>query len=67
MAMLGMLVMALFWVGLVCLLIWGVRSFFPHERRSDEDLAREVIERRYAVGEMSEAEYQQALNTLEND
>jgi uncharacterized membrane protein len=62
--MAGMLAMVLVWVGLTLLLIWAVSRLFPRERRSDEDLAREVLGRRYAAGEMTEAEYLMALHTL---
>lgn len=65
--MVAMLVMALIWVGLVLLLIWGAVRFFPHERRSDDEIAREVIGRRYAAGEMTEAEYLNALRTLKHE
>lgn len=64
---LGMLLMTLVWGGLVLLLVWGVRHFFPYERHSDDEVARDVLARRYAAGEMSEAEYQQALRTLRYD
>lgn len=63
----AMALMALVWVGLALLLIWGVRRLFPHERRSDEEVAREVLGRRYAAGEITEAEYLRALNTLQYD
>lgn len=63
----AMALMALVWVGLALLLIWGVRRLFPHERRSDKDVAREVLGRRYAAGEITEAEYLRALNTLQYD
>lgn len=65
--MLGMALMVLVWVGLVLLLIWGVSHLFPRERRSDEDLAREVLGRRYAAGEISNVEYQKALHTLRRE
>ena len=64
-SMLGMaLMMALAWIGLIVLLIWGIRHLFPHERRSDEVVASEMLARRYAAGELTEAEYLRALNTL---
>ena len=67
-SMLGMvLMMALVWSGLVLLLIWGIRHLFPHERRSAEVVASEMLARRYAAGELTEAEYLRALNTLRYD
>lgn len=61
----GMLLMALLWIALVAALVWGVGRLFPRERRSSRDLARDVVARRYAAGEISEAEYYQALRALE--
>lgn len=62
--LLGMLLMALFWIGLFLLLLWGIGRLFPRERRKDYEVAREVVGRRYAAGEITEAEYLQALRTL---
>ena len=67
-SMLGMvLMMALVWSGLIVLLIWGIGLLFPHERRSAEVVASEMLARRYAAGELTEAEYLRALNTLRYD
>lgn len=63
----GMLLMALFWIGLLVLAVWGITRLFPHERRSDRVIAREVIARRYASGDITEAEYYQAMRTLGSD
>lgn len=65
--LIGMLLMALFWVGLILLVIWAIARFFPRERRTDRDVARAVVGRRYAAGEISEAEYYQAMRTLGSD
>lgn len=61
---LGMGVMVLFWGMLVALVIWAVLALFPRERRSPSDTARKLLDQRYAAGEISESEYQQALRTL---
>jgi uncharacterized membrane protein len=65
---LGMvLMMGPVWIGLALLLIWCVRRLFPVDRRSAEEVAREVLGRRYAAGEITEAEYLRALDTLRYD
>lgn len=56
--------MLLLWGGLIVLAVWAIRSFVPRDRRSDREIARDMLQRRYAAGEISEAEYQQALKTL---
>jgi len=65
--LIGMALMALFWIGLILLLVWGLSRLFPRERRSDRAVAREVIARRYAAGDITEAEYYQALRALGSD
>lgn len=62
-----MLFMGLFWIGLIVALVWGVGRLFPRERRSAGVVAREAIRRRYASGEISEAEYLQAIRALGPD
>ncbi|HZC04503.1 MAG TPA: hypothetical protein VE338_02600 [Ktedonobacterales bacterium] len=62
-----MLFMGLFWIGLVVVLVWGVGRLFPRERRSAGVVAREAIRHRYASGEITEAEYLQAMRALASD
>ena len=62
---LGMGMMVLFWVAILLLAVWAVRSLFPRERRSGHDQALEMLRQRYATGEISAAEYEQARARLE--
>ena len=62
---LGMGMMVLFWITIILLVIWTLRSLFPHERRSGHDQALEMLRQRYAKGEISAAEYEQARARLE--
>ncbi len=64
MGLLMWLAMFLFWGGLIVFAVWAVRSFFPRDGGSDTDIARDVLRRRYAAGELTEAEYTQAMKTL---
>ena len=64
MSVLGWSTMLLFWIGVILLTVWVVRSVVGRDRRSEADIAKEALRRRYAAGEISEAEYQQALRTL---
>ena len=56
---LGLLVMILIWGGLIALGVWLVRALFPHASRpAGQDLtAREILDRRFARGEISPEEY----------
>lgn len=56
--------MLLFWSGVIILAVWAIRSVFPRDRRSDQEIARDVLEHRHAAGEISDAEYQQAIKAL---
>ena len=62
---LGMGLMVLFLVTIILLVIWAVRSLFPRDRRSERNRALEILQQRYARGEISAAEYEQARARLE--
>jgi len=63
--LIGAGLMILFWVAIILLAIWAVRSLFPRERRSGSDQALETLRQRYARGEINAAEYEQARARLE--
>ncbi len=60
-----MLFMALFWIGLIVAVIWAIGRLFPRERRSVNLVRRESLARRYALGEITEAEYLRAMSALD--
>ena len=62
---LGMGMMVLFWVAVLLLAVWVVRRLFPREMRSGRDQALETLRQRYAKGEISAAEFEQARARLE--
>lgn len=64
MGWIGIAVMFLFWIGVILLAIAVARGLFPGERRSSEQVALEVLQRRYAAGEISAEEYEQARRVL---
>ena len=63
--LLGMGMMVLFFVAIVVLVIWAVRSLFPRQVRSGHGQALEALQQRYAAGEINVAEYEQARARLE--
>jgi putative membrane protein len=63
--LIGMGMMVLFWVAIILLVIWAVRSLFPQQMRSRHDQALETLRQRYAAGEINAAEYEQARARLE--
>jgi putative membrane protein len=63
--LIGMGMMLVFWVAVILLVIWAVRSLFPRQSRSAQDQALEILQRRYAKGEINAAEYEQARARLE--
>jgi putative membrane protein len=63
--LIGMGMMVLFWIAIILLVVWVVRSLFPRESRSGSDQALEALGQRYAKGEISAAEYEQARARLE--
>jgi len=63
--LMGMGMMVLFWVAIILLVIWVVRSLFPRQVRSGHDQALERLQQRYAEGSINAAEYEQARTMLE--
>ncbi|MCL4532589.1 MAG: SHOCT domain-containing protein [Actinobacteria bacterium] len=61
---LGMIVELLFWVGLTLLVVWVAVRLLSNRRADGEDTALEILRRRYASGEISTEEYNQARNEL---
>ena len=63
--LIGTILMVLFWIAIILLAIWAVRSLFPHQMSSGHDQALETLRQRYAAGEINAAEYEQARARLE--
>ena len=61
---LGMLVMALFWIGVIVLVVWGLGHVFPTRQPRVELDAEEILMQRYARGEISHEEFVQAREAL---
>lgn len=60
----GMGMMALFWVGVIVLVIWAVRTFATPRQALAEPDALEIVQRRYARGEINHEEFQQMREAL---
>jgi putative membrane protein len=61
---LGMLSMTLFWVGVLVLIVWGVSRLVPTQPTTVETDALEILKRRNGRGEINQAEFDQAKQTL---
>jgi uncharacterized membrane protein len=61
---LGMLLMALFWIGVIVLVVWGLTNVFSTRQPRVELDAEEILKVRYARGEISHEEFVQAHDTL---
>lgn len=61
---LWMVLATLLWVALIVLVVWAITRMFRRDRFSERDAAMDLLRRRYAAGEISAAEYEQALKTL---
>lgn len=60
-----MFFMVALWVGLIVAVIWTLGRLFPRERRPMGMVTRESLARRYAMSELSEAEYLRAMSALD--
>ena len=63
MGLVGMGLMLLFWIGIAVLVIWVVRSLVG--RSSGGSGAVEILNRRFAGGEITQAEYEAARKALQ--
>lgn len=55
----GMLMMLLFWVGLIFLIVWVVRSVVGTSQATGSSMTRQTMDQRYARGELTRKEYDQ--------
>jgi uncharacterized membrane protein len=68
----GLVLMVLFWAGLIALAIWLIRALFPPIGQPPASLtgrdlnAREILDRRLARGEISREEYDLMRETIAN-
>ena len=60
----GMIVMALFWVGVVLLVIWGFSNAFTARQPRVEPDAEAILKQRFARGDISREELVQAREAL---
>lgn len=67
----GMLMMLLFWFGVIALIVWAVSGNTASRTSSTNDRPREdralsILRERFARGELTEEEYDRARRTLES-
>ena len=60
----AMVIGLLVWVGLIALVVWGAGALFGGRGGGAEETPGEILRRRYARGEISQAEYEQARQAL---
>ena len=60
----GLLAMLLFWGGVVVLVVWAFRASALNSKPG-HDGAREILSRRLASGEISQAEFEQAHRAIQ--
>jgi putative membrane protein len=65
MGWLGFLTMILFWAGVILLVIWGVSAMFPAQNTGGGVNALAILEQRFARGEISREEFEQARRVLQ--
>jgi putative membrane protein len=69
----GFIWMLLFWGGLIIVAIWLIGVLFPstNEKASNksagESSALDILKTRYANGELTTEEYQEMLNTIQQE
>lgn len=61
----GGLLMVLLWVVVLVVIVWAVRAWLPGTQGAERAEPRDVLKRRYAAGEITSAEYEQARRAIE--
>lgn len=61
----GMRLMLLFWISAILLVVWGVRSLFPRQRRTERAQTLQRLRERYAAGEIDAAEFERTRAQVE--
>ena len=61
----GLGFMTLIWLGVILLVLWGLSNAFPSRPPAAEPPALAILQRRYAGGEISHAEFMQAQQALD--
>ena len=66
----GMIFMWLFWIGVIALSIWLIASLFSKsnqmDKRADTSTALDILQRRYANGEVSAEQYTEMRHDIES-
>lgn len=60
----GWTMMIVFWVALVALIVWAIRSTAATRPRESDPIG--ILERRFALGEIEGDEYEKRRRTLES-
>nr|WP_030501652.1 hypothetical protein [Micromonospora purpureochromogenes] len=63
----GWIFMALFWIAAVGLAVWGVSALLPRnpsERSGGPERPEEILDRRFALGEIDTEQYRRAREDL---
>jgi putative membrane protein len=63
MSVLGWLVMIGFWGGVLAVAVWAMGRLFPASR-SEQPSATEILDRRFAAGEIDEKAYRRARDEV---
>ncbi len=60
-----MVFMLLFWIGVIALIVLGVRWIWPHGGGGAErESPRNILDRRYAAGQIDQEEYEERRRVL---
>lgn len=64
MGWLGIVAMVLFWLGVILLSVWGLSALFPIQQSTATPDALEILRQRFARGDISREEFEQARQLL---
>jgi putative membrane protein len=60
----GVIIMILFWGGVIALIVWGIRKLTSHGVSIDKPSPIDIAKERYAKGEISKEEFEEIKKNL---
>jgi putative membrane protein len=60
----GIVLVVVFWIAVIVVIFWGFISMSRFQRSVSEPDSQEILKQRYARGEISREEFEQARKTL---
>jgi putative membrane protein len=62
----GLIIMVIFWGGLIALIVWGIRRLTEHSQPAHKQDPLDIAKDRYARGEITREQFEQIKKDLQS-